>query len=228
MSSSPESGNVIFYILLAVALLGALSFAVAQSDRGSITTITDDKARLYAGDFIAYGDTLAKAVTQMRLRGSSVAALSFAHPDAHADYGTYDSDPDNEVFNPAGGAVIYAAPEDDALDSAGAVYEFLSDNEIEQVGTTCGAAACADLIAALSGVKKPVCVAINDLLSVDNPSGDPPTDGGIDTTRFAGSFGYSKTVGDEVSSAALEGKSAGCFYDSGSAAYVFYQVLLPR
>lgn len=228
--SKTESGSVIFYILIAVALLAALSFAVARGGRGgSVTQLSAETVRLYASDIIEYGDALKKAVAQLRLRGMALSSLSFAHDDAHADYGVAGADPDNEIFDLEGGAVIYKAPPEQALASAGALYEFYGTNEIEEVGSTCGAASCADLLVSVSGLSEQVCIKINDLLGVSNPSDVPPVDTGMDmTTRFAGSFSYAAVIGDEAASAALAGKTAGCFYDTTATTYIYYQVLAAR
>src|SRR5688500_16139778 len=117
-----ESGNVFFYIFICIALLAALSYAVAQGSRSSVTTLTDDRRQLVATEIIGYGDIVSKAVTQLRLRGTQVDQLSFANTVLpSADYGDYDcidppdtcpagTGPQHEVFNPAGGAVVYSDP----------------------------------------------------------------------------------------------------------------------
>lgn len=218
-----------FYILIAVALLGALSFAVARSDGGNVSHMKSDQAKLYASEIIEYGDTVKKAVMQLRLRGTALADLSFAHDEASADYGTYDADPDNEVFNLDGGKVIYNVPPSAALDSAGALYEFYATNGVEDVGSDCAAASCSDLIMAVAGLDRDVCVEINDLLSITNPSDEPPVDSGIDdSTRYAGSFGYAAVLADEGTSSALAGQTGGCYEDTGFGLYVYYQVLIAR
>lgn len=226
-----EHGNVFYYILIAVALLAALSFAIAQGGRSSVGTLNSDRIGLLATDVIAYGDTVGKAVSQLRLRGTALTELSFASTFlSAAEYGVYGADAANEIFNPDGGAVVYQDPPEDVTVSGTETYQFLSANEVENVGTTCGAAACSDLIVIVSGVREDICTRINDLLGVDNPSDAPPTDTNIDKTvpfkPAASPFSYSKTLGDE--DAALDGQSEGCFQDTTDTDYVYYKVLLPR
>ncbi len=228
---SPESGNILFYILVGVMLLAALSFAVTQGSRDNTQNLNQDKQRLLATEIIDYGDTVKKAVDTLRLRGVPLMSLSFADSGLAAAYGTPGTNPPDEIFNTAGGAAVYKDVTPDALDGvATQSYVFTAKNEIKDVGSTCAADACTELIMMLPSLKKDLCIAINTILGVDNPSGAPPTDSASDATPFAGAATavYADTLGDEAGSAALAGKTAGCFLDSGSSKYTFYQVLQAR
>ena len=114
-----ENGSAIFYIFIAVAMLAALSFAVAQSSRSTGKSLTEDRAKLAASEVISYGDTIAKAVGQIRLRGMQDYAMRFSHSNANATYGIYDTEPRAEIFNPQGGGVIYRRTPDLAGVGAG-------------------------------------------------------------------------------------------------------------
>lgn len=221
-----ESGNVMFYIILGVALLGALSFAIAQGSRSPLQTLTEDRRKLVATEVISFGNTMASAVSQLRLRGTPVSALRFAHPDLpDADYGTFDTDPANEVFNLAGGAVSYKSPPSAATTTGTEDYQFLANNAVELVGTTCTAASCAELVMILPNVQQEVCIEINEYLDVDNPAGAPPVDTDIrETEKFQGTLGYSRTIGDEDN--ALEGQKEACLNETGESEFVYYKVLL--
>ena len=226
-----ESGNVFVYIMLAVALLAGLSFAVSQGGRVTSTQLTQDTRNLIATEIISYSDTVAKAVTQLRLRGTQITELSFANEFlSSGSYGNYNTDPSNEIFNPSGGAVIYQRPPASATTTGTEEWNFLSNNEIEQVGTTCGAASCSDIVMALFNVSVSVCTEINNLLSVPNPSNAPPQDSDIeeDDTFEPGAspFGYDETVGDETDE--MVGKDEACFEETSDGEYVYYKVLLPR
>ena len=229
--TSPESGNILFYILVGVMLLAALSFAVTQGGRDNTQSLNQDKQRLIATEIIDYADTIKKAVDAVRLRGAPLMSLSFADAGLSAAYGTPGTDPPDEIFNTSGGAVVYKDVTPDALEGlTSQSYVFTAKNEIKDVGSTCAADACTELAVMLPALKKDVCIAINTILSVDNPSGAPPVDTASDATPFAGSATavYADTIGDEAGSAALAGKTAGCFLDSGSNQYTFYQVLQAR
>ncbi len=225
-----ESGNVFFYIFVAISLLAALSYAVAQGGRGSVKALTGERVHLVASEIIAYGDTVSKTVTQLRLRGTPVTSLSFANAFlSSGEYGVYNSDPGNEVFNPAGGAVVYSNPPE-ATTVINPFYDFLANNEVENVGTTCGASSCSDLVMSVSNVRLDVCLELNEILGIVNPAGAPPTDTDIrQIEKFkpgATPFGYSSTIGDE--DAALDGQREACFQETGDSLYYYYKVLLPR
>lgn len=229
-----ESGNVFVYIFVCIALLAALSYAVAQGGRSSVTSLTEERQRLLATDIIGYSDSVSKAVSLLRLRGTPMNSISFANPFVSAgEYGDYNDDPANEIFNPAGGAVVYTDPPAEATTTGTEEYLFLANNEISGIGTTCGNANCSDLLIAIDNMRKDVCMKINDLLGVQNPpDGDgnaaPPNDTNIDeATKFlpATNFGYTATIGDEDS--ALADKREACFYE-GNSKHTYYRVLLGR
>lgn len=221
-----ESGNAMFYILIAIALLAALSYAVAQGGRTGAQNLTEDRQRLLATEIIDYADIMKKTVQMLRLRGSQFSDLSFASANL-AGYGVPGAAPAHELFNSEGGSLLYKKPDDDALASP-SDWVFTATNEIENIGTTGGAAGNADLLMVLQPILKDVCTRINILLGVDNPAGDPPADADIDTTTpFTGSDGFAQSVGDDPGSA-LAGRNAGCFRETASGNYYFYQVLLPR
>lgn len=216
-----------FYILIAVALLAALSYAVAMGSRASVQNLTEDRQRLLASEIIEYADTVKRAVQQLRLRGVAFNALEFDDPALTGYANANCTTGDCMIFDPAGGAIIFKSASADAL-TAPSSWAFIANNEIELVGTTTGDAAGADLLMVQPNVIRDVCVMINDLLDVTNPSGDPPVDTNFDTTvPFTGAAAYAQTVGDEASSAPLSGKTAGCFRE-GAAAYYFYEALIPR
>lgn len=224
-----ESGNAIFYIFIAIALLGALSFAVSQGTRGGGKALSDDRIHLAASEVIAYADAVAKSVGQMRLRGTATTALRFPYTGTDAGYGVYNAVPSSEIFNPQGGTVIYKSPPALALANPLAVYHFTGNNEIENVGSTCGDDECADLLMVLQGVSVEVCQRINEVMGFATMADLPPVDLEIAIAPYyAGTFDYTETVGDEAGSSILAGKTAGCFNDANSSTYVFYQVLVAR
>ena len=223
-----ESGNLIFYILLTIALMAALSIAVSRGWRGSFDSLSADRQKLLATQIINDGDTLSKAVTQLRLRGVQFSQLRFASPDLAGGYGVYNAAPDNEVFNPAGGGVNYRQPPVDAM-VAPADYIFTAANGIEESGTTCTAAGCSDLIAVAGPLKREICIEINKLLDVDPNETTPPSMAHLEIAMlFAGSASYSATIGGGPSSVLLKGKTAGCVTDTGAGADYFYQLLWPQ
>lgn len=227
-----ERGNVLFYILVAVALLAALTFAVAQSNRGSIQQVNDEKARLLASEIIEYANVVANATAQLRLRGVPETSLCFDDPSwGGANYNHAGcTDDANKIFHASGGGVAWKNAPSQAMSAAASpdnLWHIYSDNEVQQIGTTCGAAACSDLILMTDELNQTVCMKINELLNVGLKGDTPPTDANYGTARFTGSFGYSETIGDEGGDV-LSKKTAGCFQKTSTPTYAFYKVLIAR
>ncbi len=237
-----EAGNIFFYIFVAIALLGALSFAVSQSTRQTGRGLDDDRAKLAASEIISYGDTVAKAVGQLRLRGIQPYQMSFAHTNAHIGYGTYDTNPRAEIFNPQGGGVIYRTPPVLAGNGPPLVYNFVGAYAIDRVGLTgCTLPAsepanCSELLLSVQGINQTVCQMINSLLSIHARDAAPPQDDALPVTPlFAGNasgapnpYSFTETIADSGSSAMLSNRTAGCYYNPGSSSHIYYQVLLAR
>lgn len=226
MNSNSQSGNVFFYIFLAIALFGSLSFAISQGSRGTIQNLTSEQVRLRSSEILDYTDTLAKAVATLRLRGTPAAEISFAN-NTDSDYGAPNTDAEKEVFNADGGGVIYHLPTKEATDgTANVYYEFVWNIAVKNIGTTCTTSSCTDLLVLLPHLKREVCIELNEMMDVDNPSGIPPTDSGANmTTPYTGTISYTDTIGDEAGSTALSAKTAGCYQDTGANTYVFYRAL---
>lgn len=242
-----QSGNVLFYILIGVALLAALSYTVAQSGRGNVSTLEADKAALYATEVVAYGNVLAHAAAQLRLRGYRDTELSFENP-VLSGYANAGCPEDGcKIFSPDGAGVTYSAPKTEWLDptlsaSTGYGQYYITGNScVAEVGA--GGASChsdsaddEELILILPYVDKTLCAKINDLSGVPNPSGDPPQDGAnafsMNAHKFTGSYTETYPIGDGGGAADnLKGKPSGCFEGGGTPAagtYHYYKVLLAR
>jgi hypothetical protein len=231
-ASSGQSGSVIFYVMIGVALFAALGFAVARMMQGGGTAPTELKTAAASG-VLQYADTVRTAVRTMQINGVDVDKICFDN--AGWGNGNYNfaacGDPANEVFDPAGGAVIWEKNSGEIRNSAS--WLFTGANGIKGVGTTCGTAACSDLKMVLSGLTEETCLEINQQLGIPNPNGAPPVDTGYDAVPFTGTYTQSSTgdIGDEAGSAGLANQTAGCFRTSAaptSGSYVFYRLLISR
>lgn len=211
-----ERGNVIFYVFLAVALFGALSFAVSQSGRDSGDSAVLQQNRLRATDIIDYGDTVAKGVGMLRLRGTTLSTIKFSST------GTTE----NDVFSVDGGGINYRNPSSDVTTTGTESYQILTGNAVLGVGTTCTTGSCVELLLVLGKVKLPVCTAINQLGGINPPDYTPPVDSSIDLSHpFTGTMTYSATIGDEASSLSLNTQMYGCLQNDVDKAYYYYRVL---
>ena len=235
MNQSPR-GNVLFLILIAVALFAALSYAVTSSTRSSSGNINSDKDSLIASQILQYGATIASAKDRMRLiNGCSATDLSFEWQGS-PDYDNYAHSPavadKCKLFNPAGGGVTFrtmrqlVAPDmlegDDTYTADDALW-FAGDIGIHQVGTT-----APDLIYSVWYLSKSVCQEINKKLGITSPLTTAEVTSA--SNIFTGVYPATARaiVGDNDT--ALAGKSSGCFYTNygGLMTYAYYQVLIPR
>jgi hypothetical protein len=99
---SNQRGNVLFLILIAVALFAALSYAVTQSSRSG-----GDSARetniLNSAQLAQYPNQIRTAVLRQNIDGVDITAVRFNAP---ADFATLDNNRIG-VFHPEGGGAVY-------------------------------------------------------------------------------------------------------------------------
>ncbi|MCB9988168.1 MAG: hypothetical protein H6868_02405 [Rhodospirillales bacterium] len=175
--SDPESGNVIFFILLAIVLIGLVTAALRSGgDEGSNIdrenlVIKTTQVRQYAGE-------LERAVVFVMQNGISEVDIRFAHPDAPSDYGDITVNPTNQVFGRTGGGAEYRQPPSGLND--GSNWEFYGGTHMPDVGSS-----RAELIAVMPNVTQEFCDKINEMDGYD--SAVQPTDGG--TCLYSGTSG---------------------------------------
>lgn len=241
-----ESGNALFYILIAVALLAALSYAVTFGSRATVNNLDRDRINLLSSEILEYANIIANGVSQLRLRGYRPDNISFESPQTAAnDYigiNCTTNDHECKVFHPSGGGLVWKFVPEQALESAhdgSTDYGWWSISgyyDIDEIGTNCADETCKDLVAYANYLRRDVCIALNDLLNVTNPGGEPPkASGGLDpmNEHFHGTFSsLSGTVeGDSpADKQALAGRNAACVahITPSDPTYMLYQVLIPR
>lgn len=100
-----EAGNVLFLILIAVALFAALSYAVTQSSRGDGNDISDEQAKLIAGEILNYEVAIKTAAQRIKARGDWCEPYSVV-PTELTDYSASCGNTlKGMVFEPEGGAI---------------------------------------------------------------------------------------------------------------------------
>jgi len=241
-----EAGSVIFYILIAIALFAALSFAVSNMMRGAPSDIGKEKAAIYADEILDYAAGIRKAVQMIRVSNDCADTdISFANSFVAGYEHTPVADDGCKVFHGDGGGMSYVEPLAAVLDSsfsANGNYRnlvFSGNNCVEALPdgdiSTCYSDGLdnEELILFYPFIKKSICLAINEKLGISNPSDDAPVDSGcaFGGAKFSGSYTETYSLGS--SSGELDGKSVGCFrHNSGCApipnSYNFYQVLIAR
>lgn len=238
-----QSGNVLFYVFIAVGLLAALSYVVAQSGRGSVGRLSAEKASLYADEILSYGFVVSQAVDQIRLRGYLDGRVSFENDVISGYVNPQCSDDECKVFHLSGGAVNYMPPKSAWLDSAHSAQPHYGEYYIYGETSAAGYATSRDdLILFLPYLKQEVCVAINNRLGTTPNARNVPveTNGPFSSNDpFTGAYGSAVDYlvsGDGTTGQTdiLFAKPSGCTESSGgggmppAGTYHFFQVLLAR
>jgi len=230
-----QRGNVLFLILIAVALFAALSYAVTQSSRSGGDAGRETNV-LNSAQLAQYPNQIRTAILRQVIDGTAVTAVRFNEP---ADFGDLDAQRLG-VFNPeGGGAVFQDAPGDFMADGNPGTWTYNLDNEVEEIGTTGGAGVISnDLIAFLDNVTLAVCQRINVEAGIRASTADAPpvtaaltsvtlnmVDDGTTDYTVTGNVDLDGTGGD---AGVLHGQPFGCFRNDAAGNYVYYHVLNER
>ncbi len=220
-----ERGNVLFLILVAVALFAALSYAVTQSTRGGGKSATDESDLISTAQITQYPSTVKTAVVRMRIDGVAETALEFNPP---ADYASCTSNTVC-VFHPEGGGATYAQVQSALMaDGNPGTWHFNREFEIVNVGISSGTSADGnEILALLPGIHSTLCARINEKLGI---TGDVTT-----AATFAAEYvkdmddayaipATEKIIGD-ANTAGLAGQPFGCFIDSGGDSVYYHAIV---
>lgn len=227
-----EKGSIFFYILLAVALFAALSYAVSRNNTGSTNVFDEESAKLAAQEIIEYGNNVANAVQKLKLRGCSDTEISFEN-DIVAGYENPNSPVDKSchVFDLNGGNIVWSSGLKD-LQPIHSNYQhirYVGRTHILDIGSI-----NSELKIFYRTSSKEFCMNINDYAGINNDANDAPSELGAVGNQFIGNYINSQVIGDDNDGVNFSGKILGCYKDvnetdtDGSPFYDFYQVLIAR
>lgn len=152
-----ERGNVLFMILIAIMLIGALSAAIMQGSSTETANIDKETLAIRASEVQRYASEVERAVLFiMQNNDVSESDIRFAHPDANADYGDITTSTNTQVFHRLGGGAAYRSPPSGIND--GSAWEFYGGTDLPSVGSD-----RADLVMVLPNVTDQFCAKINAL-----------------------------------------------------------------
>ncbi|MCB9963730.1 MAG: hypothetical protein H6855_01325 [Rhodospirillales bacterium] len=228
---SRERGNVLFYILIGVALFAALSMAVSYSGQSGGGAITEEKASILASEVMETGERISSVLSKLRLRGCTLAQISFDNPyvSGYAN-GSAPSDESCHVFSIQGGELNWPTFSSDLLNQSWTGQPdfgkpiFTLKNKIPQLGTDGSGTAPFDLLMLVEGLNMSVCQAINKRLTGSTA---------INTadeveTKYNGAINAGGTY---AFPATFSGQRQGCFEDNAgtdSGTLVYYYALMVR
>lgn len=217
-----NSGNAILYVLLALALLGALTMVLArQNDQASGENLSSEQVELLTARTVSYAGSVKNAVDQMLMSGTQVGNLDYLRP-AQAGYDT--APYINRVFHPEGGGVTYQSATAEVFegltDTPPAGWYLSRPNNVEWTPTT-----ASDVILVAYRINRPLCEAINQkitgsrtipaltvsLVAALLSAGDVSGGGGSPLTK--------------TTCAACEGHPALCVSDSSAVNYAYYNII---
>lgn len=231
-----QNGNVLWFILLAVALMGFLSAVLSRGSSSTNQTGDVERARIIASSLLQYSKSVENAVQNMLLQGISENDLDFVDIDA-----TYDNpnctERACEIFDAQGGGIPLRSTADVISDT-----NFTNDwivstgNRIGGMGCDDADHSCRDLLLMVSGVSDTLCKQINAINDIENPSNAPPQQQHVEEgDPFTGSFSSNTNNrilgGTNASneSPQVANKTVGCVTKfNGTATNYFYQVLIAR
>lgn len=235
-----ESGNVLFLILIAVALFAALSYAVTQSTRSGGGDATSETNLVNSAQLTQYPAGIRTAMVRMIIGGENAENLEFNAPSEFGNCGATVANVTFErcVFHPEGGGATYQTASADLMAGAtGGEWIINSENEINLIGTTVGGDAAdsgsADIIAFLPGISQGLCDRINQELGIASAA----TESGIIFTQASrmvndgtatsiAASGTGPTIGEGAASV-FDGQPYGCFQQPAGT-YNYYHVLIER
>lgn len=229
-----ERGNVLFLILIAVALFAALSYAVTQSTRSGGGDASRETTVVNASQITQYPAAIKTAITRMMLTNSVAADdLKFdAPPFTSLTTATLQS---QGVFYPGstsgggGGAPYVQAPSSVMLSNTPGTWYYNGENQVKDIGTYSAttSASNADVIAFLPGVTLAVCQSIHQRLGISTTIPDLNAAALITANSMDASDPNIDAGGAIISHATLDGQPQGCF-QKPTGTYIYYHVLLER
>ena len=223
-----ESGNVLFLILIAVALFAALSVATTSSNRSGTGNSDDEVSLIDSSEIVQFANALENAITYLRVSRRCLAEnISFEgapFDGSDTDYINPSAPPDFSchVFHPKGGRVTKIIPPKGSNDGRAWAYIEATVLGIGADQTTCGAS-CNELVIVLGGLKQNTCKKLN--LRIMGAETIPVQDDGnnYEANKFTGTF----TDGADNIDGGAAGRSSLCTEDS-TGVYYYYHTLLPR
>jgi len=216
-----RSGNVLMYVMIAILLFAALSFALMRSgggDAGIAGGMGDERAALKGGELIAHAMAARSAVEQMRvLSNVQPSEFDFVKPGGTG----FDTPPHTgKVFHPVGGGLsaFVDSPELFANGASGRGWVAQQGTNVEWSAT-----GASDIIYTFVDTSRQICAAINQKLYKSSA---------IPVLSLTSSAAFVNGGADDaaITSASCTdcvGKPSLCVEDSAGA-YAFYTIVLSR
>lgn len=238
-----ESGNVLFLILIAVALFAALSYAVTQSTRSGAGDTASETNLISSAQLTQYPAGIRTSVVRMLIGGIAVDDLLFNSPSDFAAIINTTALEQRAVFHPQGGNATYQnAPLDvmsiptpaPAAPYVPGQWYYNANLQIQNIGMT-GSGAGNDVTAFLPYINSGICRRMNEEVGMAAaiPVEDDVTLAMVTETILntsSPSTDFETAAGNILNGAGTElvGQPFGCFRANDQAVNVYYHVLVER
>lgn len=232
-SYKTQRGNVLFLILIAVALFAALSYALTQSSRSGADGLPKDKAKLAASDILQYATSMEQAVNRMQLigrvpeHGFDFSFAGVIQNNANTTCTTNAC----RVFHPDGGGVTPRLTDEKYIDKTSGMY--IADSalarrpEIRVISVPGVGSDEDDLVLYIFSLKPEICYIINEKMGIATYGTTPPSEVYGDTTTYQGTLTAFPSVAGQIDPASLYGKRSFCVSHT-NANTIFLHVLMAR
>lgn len=219
------AGNVVIYVLVALALLALLSTTIANQDTGSESEIDQDKVILLASDVLAYAGSVRTVVDNMVMAGTEEASIDFIAPYQTA----FSTAPyENKIYHPQGGGLAVPAIRPDLFSYGGvepkAGFYVSMHNNVQWTPTT-----APDVLMTAFGISQAVCAALNKKITGSTAIPAMAASGNIGRFLVKGDI---STLPDEnltvAACPACEGYAALCVSNSAANMWAYYNIISGR
>jgi hypothetical protein len=217
-------GNAFVYILIAIALLGSLTFTLYGSeDTAGVSDLNEGRSTIAVNEILSYAAAAQNAIASLDRVGTGAGAIDFVMPSQTV---AFNAAPHiNKLFHPDGGGLSYKLlPQDAAvagLTNPAAGYYIGRFSNTEWSPTTAN-----DVIFAAYGINRQVCQDLN--LKVLGTAA--PLASNSDVREYLVDIAVSGSGSNDDldlgSCAACEEISSACVTNGG--VYAFYAVLVAR
>ncbi len=225
-----ENGNALWFILIAIGLLGLLTVSLTRGGSSSNETGDFEQNQIMASEILTYAKSIENALQSLLARGCSENEISFEN-NVIAGYENTTAprtDKSCDIFDVAGAGQTYETPKEKWLDttqSANPEYGnilFTGTNEVINVGR----AGKDELLFMINWVSNDICAGLNRTLFSNSTTTQDPSD--FDQTKFIGGFDTEVDTIDLTATPAHDGVKSACFTSQTSGGNHFYHVLHTR
>lgn len=234
--SRSQRGNVLFLILIAVALFAALSYAVTQSSRSGGDASKETNV-INTASLTQYPNSVRTSVLRLIIGGIAPEDIYFNKPDefSGAGFTYFVSRESRGTFHPLGGAAAYQQVPANLTTSATALdWKFSLDFEIPLLGLSGSGYTGNDLVAFADGVSQSICDRVNKELHQYNGE-TPIRTAAVTLANERTATTSAPALPDDVvlsvdtpTATWLDNKAFGCFQNGTGGNYVFFYVMAER